>query len=253
MIKHILTYFIIFYSLNHTYAQYNETIRTGRPGQGVGSFAVGKRVLQMQTGYDVGSNIKDNNYQFSNVNTNIRYGVLERLEINSAWAYQTEKLISQKLSGLTLSTLGTRLHILNPTKMLPSICIQISAKLPFRTGDYSAKNIDIKSLLSLTKNFGDNSSLLINLVHNQSNNTKINSWNYVINYGYNISEKWGVFIENYANFTKNHFVNYWDTGFSYLVNKNLQLDAFGGTSLNKSESDFFISIGFSGRIVSLRK
>lgn len=253
MFKHILTYFIIIFIQQNINAQFNETIRTGRPGQGTGSNAVGKRVIQMQTGYDIGGNINNTNYKYSNLNTNLRFGVLERFEINSAWEYQTEKIFTKKLSGLTLSSIGTRLHLLNPTKKLPSIGIQISAKLPFRTGDYSAKYIDIKSLLSITKSFGKKSSLLVNLVHNQSNNNNKNYWNYVINYGYNISDKWGVFIENYTNFTKNHFENYWDTGFSYLVNNNLQLDAYGGTSLNKKYSDFFFSIGFSGRIVSFRK
>ncbi|MDB0011431.1 transporter [Crocinitomicaceae bacterium] len=253
MFKHILTYFLIVFIQQSTNAQFNESIRTGRPGQGTGSFAVGKKVLQMQTGYDIGGNIANNNYQYANINTNIRFGILERFEINSAWAYQDEKTLANKLSGLTLSTIGTRLHLLNPTKNLPSIGLQFSAKLPFRTGDYTAKHIDFTSLLSITKNFGKKSSVLLNLVHNQSNNSNTNYWNYVINYGYNISDKWGVFIENYTNFTKNHFDNYWDTGFSYLVNNNLQLDVYGGTSLNKTYSDFFISIGFSGRIVSLRK
>ena len=252
IIRTILTLFLIMVFQHFVNAQFNESIRTGRPGQGVGSYAVGKRVIQMQTGFDIGGDLKGKDYKYSYLSTNIRFGLLEKFEINSAWAYQKEKSSSVSVSGISLSSIGARIHLLNPTKKLPSIGLQLSAITPFRTGDYIAKGIGLKGLLSATKKTSNNSNLLFNLLYNKpTNNTEF--WNYVINYAYNISNKWGLFIENYAIFTADRFDNYWDTGFSYLVNNNLQLDASGGTSLNEAVPNFFISIGFSGRIVSLRK
>lgn len=250
MVKTILTFFTLLILNLVTFGQFNETIRTGRPGQGTGSNAVGKNVLQMQTGFDK-NYCKD--YHSNNLNTNIRFGLLERVELNSAWAYQNESLLLENRNGLTLSSIGLRLHLVDPLKKRPSIGLQLTTRLPIKTGDYSADEFGLKALVSITKSISKKSSLLFNLVYLQPNNNQSEYWSYVFNYGFNISEKWGVFIENYTNFTKYHFDNYWDTGFSYLVNNNLLLDLHGGTSLNKKYSDFFVSIGFSGRIVSLRK
>ena len=250
MIKEILTFFTIVIFNQVSLAQFNETIRTGRPGQGTGSNAVGKNVLQMQTGFDLN---KSKDYQSNNLNTNIRFGIFKRIEVNSAWAYQKEKILLEKRTGLALSSFGLRLHLIDPINKKPSVGVQLTTKLPYKTGDYTANEFGLKALLSVTKRISNKSSLLFNLVYLQPNNNQSKYWSYVVNYGFNISNKWGVFIENYTNFTRVNFDNYWDTGFSYLVNSNLQLDLFGGTSLNKKYSDLFVSIGFSGRIVSLRK
>jgi len=237
-------------------SQFNETIRTGRPGQAIGPFATGKRIIQIQTGFDTGGNdISSDDYHYKNLNTNFRYGITERFEINSAWSIQQETfdLSNSKSRGINISSVGFRIHLVKPTNTLPAIGIQLSLRTPLNTGDYSSTYFGLSSRLVLRKSTGKNSALLVNLAYSNPQNNNNHTFSHIINYGYNISEKWGIFIENYSNFTKNHFENYWDAGFSYLVNNNFQLDAYGGTSLNLLHPNFFFSIGFSGRIVSLRK
>ena len=79
-------------------AQFNETIRTGRPGQSINPFTVGRGMLQFQQGYTFDKSETETdanrlmfmngvreNSTFENV---IRYGIMERVEINAAIDYK---------------------------------------------------------------------------------------------------------------------------------------------------------------------
>lgn len=246
--------FIVFISLfnQNILAQFHPTIRTARPGKATGANTVGKKIIQLQSGFYYGESLTDNK-TYNNLNSTLRYGLTERLEINTNWVYQTEKNSSIRQNGFKIGSIGGRIKLIETNKNKPAVSLQLNLNLPFQSSDYKNSDFGGRALLSASKKITSKTSILANIAYYIPKNGKLDYWSYALHYRYNISPKWSTFIENYSNFTINLFENYWDSGLSYLVNNNIQFDVFGGTSLNKSDLDFFVSIGFSGRIVSLRK
>jgi hypothetical protein len=242
-----------------TDAQFNETIRTGRPGQAIGPFGVGKYVFQTQTGVDVGG-FNEKRIGFSSVNaapnTNMRFGVTRHLEINSAWEYRYDKYdkygFGYSTNGLSLSTIGTRVNFFEGKKYIPAVGMQVSFKLPILSSAYDHKYVAPRILLIMSESLSKKFSLLMNFGVDYNGNDAAPTGLYILNLSYSISSKWGTFIETYGNFTRNTFENRWDGGFAYLLNDNLQLDIYGGAGYNYHRLHYFTSIGISWRVVTLR-
>lgn len=213
-------------------AQYTETISSGRPGQAIGSTSVGKNVFQIQAGVDF--------FEKPNVfipNSFFRYGVSERLEINSGVAYSfTDKF--KELSGFTV---GTRINLYDKAD-LPSMGLQVSFGLPVDNLEFSTQ-----ALFVLTDSFTDKLSWTINIGSNFDKDLKTNGI-YVVNLSYSISDKIGAFIEPYGTIDDDFNVNF-DTGISYLVNKDLQLDFLGGYGVN-TQQKLFLGAGVSWRFLT---
>ena len=57
------------------------------------------------------------------------------------------------------------------------------------------------------------------------------------------------FIEFYSNRTKDSWVDYWNTGGSYLINKDFSIDLSFGADLESNISNEFVALGFSWRSI----
>ena len=91
MFYHIICYkkLLIFFALAniyHTYSQYTDQINSNRPGLSVGAFSVGKKVIQVESGFEY-RNYKHKSYNNSKSVgkvsfLSLRYGFLkEQLEV----------------------------------------------------------------------------------------------------------------------------------------------------------------------------
>jgi len=92
--KHLLIIAALFIS-TQIFAQYGETIRTGRPGQAIGCFTTGAKVFQVQSGitidktnFDAPINGNQSVFQSSTV---IRYGITETFEVSGVLGYKSLK------------------------------------------------------------------------------------------------------------------------------------------------------------------
>lgn len=71
---------------------------------------------------------------------------------------------------------------------------------------------------------------------------------WVIAYGYDIIDKFGVFAELYGEFPEGDTAaHYWDAGLTNLLKCNIQLDTFIGSGLN-NEQKLLFGAGISFRI-----
>lgn len=166
--KQILTIIVILFS-QQTQAQFNETVRTGRPGQAIGPFAVGKFVFQTQTGFDVvGFDEKQNNFSSYNIapNTVLRFGLTRTFEINTAWEYRNDnyKISDSSFStnGLSSAIIGTRINLFEGKNYIPSLGLQVGFKLPNLSQPYNSKYIAPKIMLIANEKINDKISFLIN-------------------------------------------------------------------------------------------
>jgi hypothetical protein len=240
-------------------AQFNETIRTGRPGQAIGPFAVGKNVFQSQTGFDVGGFNEDKNKFSSDYfapNTVLRYGLAKHYEINTGWEYRRDRYnisdSSFSESGISASNIGTRINLYEGKNHIPALGIQLSVKLPILADAYNPRYAAPRILLIASERITDRIAFLLNVGMNFNGNNAKPGGVYVANLSYAISSKWGTYIESYGNFDDKLFEVRWDTGLAYLLNDNIQLDIYGGLGNNQGRIDYFGSLGISIRLVTLR-
>lgn len=216
-------------------AQYSETISSGRPGQAIGSTSVGKNVFQIQAGVDF--------LEKSNVftpNSFFRYGISEKVEINSGIAYSFADGFDE-LSGFTV---GTRINLYDKDD-LPSMGLQLSFGLPVDNLEFGTQVMFV-----LTDSFTDKLSWTVNLGSNFDKDFNTNGI-YVLNLSYSISDKIGVFIEPYGTIDSDFHLNF-DAGISYLVNNDLQLDFLGGYGVN-TEQGLLLGAGISWRFLTKDK
>lgn len=241
--RRIIVLITLFICVNLS-AQYTESISSGRPGQAVSPFAVGKYVFQMQTGVDFYNTSSDG---VSGVNSYVpnnffRYGVTERFELNSGLAYT----FSKGFEELTSLSIGTRINLYEGNDKLPPMGLQVSLNLPTNS-EVSSKVLPQALFIfgdSLTENLGYTVNIGSSFDEN-FNATGI----YVLNFSYSLNDKIGLFVEPYGTFTQTDFTIKFDGGISYLANNNLQLDFLTGYGKNDGEGEFMIGIGFSWRFL----
>ncbi len=260
-------------------AQFNETIRTGRPGQSINPFTTGKGVLQFQQGYVFDKsesktepnrltfmNVLAENSTFENV---IRYGIAERIEINAAidykWNYvkTDDSTFAVRQNYLNTLDIGGRMHISDQNAFWPNTALQVRLGMGqyFEGGDFEVK--DVKVTGAFGWDLWENHGLTINLIPIINiDGIESSRMNYTLAYSWNFTDKWGVFIENYGTLyfdpiINNTFDTYLDGGFSYLVNNNVQLDVLGGYGSNQisdgtTQKSFFVGVGISWRILTAK-
>lgn len=236
------------------YGQYNETIRSGRPGQSIGPFTVGKGILQIQSGIDFfGMENKDVGYSGNGYvyNTVVRYGIFERLEISGLFDYKNEVFKSSgsetEATGLSAFDLGGRYHLYEGSGAIPALGFQMRLRLPLLTGDYKVDNIAPRFALVTGQKLSDVFTLTTNWGGSWSGNNSVGTAFYVVNISFPIAGKWGGFVENYGDVTDGDYDSRFDAGVAYLSNNDLQLDLLGGLGKNDGVSDYFVSLGFSWR------
>lgn len=240
--------------INTSFGQYNETIRSGRPGQSIGPFTVGKGIIQLQTGMDVfgfehkSLNIKGDGYLNNSV---VRYGISERFEISALADYKVETYKSNgtetESSGLAALDLGGRYHVYSGHGLIPSVGFQLRFRLPVLSEDYKIDNLAPRFIVVTGQKLSETFALATNWGASWNGVNSTATKFYVINVSFPIVGKLGGFVENYGSSTAGNFDTRFDAGLAYLVTNDLQLDILGGPGNNDGVKDYFFSVGLSIR------
>jgi hypothetical protein len=95
MIRLYFLSIFLFMGITVLFGQFNETIRTDRPGQSIGAYSAGKGFFQIQSGFDFfdyNNSVSRGNGLLSN--TVIRYGLTEPFEVSAMIEYKGKTQIS---------------------------------------------------------------------------------------------------------------------------------------------------------------
>jgi len=239
-------------------SQYAETIRTGRPGVAIGPFAVGKQVLQVQSGVNFGkSDFGSSNQRESILGIAvIRYGIWKKFEINGAVGYSHDKITSENeaalFKGLSVAQVGFRVLLRDGQGSGPNIGFQSRLKLNVLAKDFEQKNLANVSVLAVSQKLGQKVGLLTNLGITWSGNESTPTTIYALNLNMPVGKRISVFIENYGSIYQQDLDTRFDTGIGFLINSDLQLDCSFGYGRNELETDYFADIGISWRSVGKR-
>ncbi|MDZ4714811.1 MAG: transporter [Cytophagales bacterium] len=241
-------------AIHGAFAQFNESIRSGRPGNSIGAFTTGTGIFQVQSGFDhFGTSISSSNYQSSGYlsNTVIRFGLTETFEISSLVEYKSESIEQNNLKttqqGLSALDLGMRYHIYTGKGLIPNVGFQIRARLPVLSKAYEIKDVAPRFLLVTSQKLSETFTLITNWGAAWNGNDSSPTGTYFINLSFPFSSTFGAYVENYGTLKQGLFTTSFDGGFAYLLTPDLQLDLYGGFGNNHGVSDYFTSIGFSWR------
>lgn len=236
------------------FGQFNETIRTGRPGQSIGAFTVGHGILQVQSGLDWFGYRNEGTGLLGRgglSNTVVRFGLTEPFEVSALIEYRFEKQTTEglrsPLSGWSALDVGMRYHIFTGKGLVPNVGFQIRWRIPGVGGDYSIDQWAPRFLLVSSQQITDKITFITNWGASWNGNSAVPQGNYTANLSYAITAKLGIFLENYGSVFRNDFDTYVDGGLAWLVNPDLQLDLLAGYGKNEGFEEYFISGGISVR------
>ena len=252
--KYLITLTVLFSTL---FAQAVPEMVTDRPDQTESSVTIPRGWLQIETGalMEHDSPTEDNNITNLVYNTSLlRYGLFDNTEIRFGAEYMQQKVevgsteITE--SGLAPVVVGFKTRFTEEKGLMPELAFLGHLTLPkigadeFQT-DYLIPDFRIAG----TKTLNDQFSAAFNIGgewNGVAPNTNI-FYSFVIGAG--IHNKIAGFIEVYGyvieEFSPDHR---FDTGLTYLINDDFQLDISGGVGINDKAPDYFISGGLSYRL-----
>jgi hypothetical protein len=223
---------------------------------------VGYGVMQLETGYtftyDSEGNERTRSHSFPEAL--LRVGVLaEWLELRFNWNYLDEQTefgnFEESVSGAEDLGLGLKIALTPQEKILPETAIILQMTVPSGGSEVTADEVlpgfnylygwDINDEWSTGGSTGINGAVDDETFDSYS---EINqSWTV----GHSWTDRLGSYVEWFAliptSADTNHTENYFDGGFTYLFNDDLQWDIRAGVGLNSAADDFFAGTGLSFR------
>ncbi len=262
-----------------SFAQYTDQINSNRPGETMSAFAVGKSVIQLETGaYGISQKHHLLNYVTNGygIDATIRYGMFkEKLEFLADVQYQSqlyeERLITMDQKALKQTVLGAKYLLYDPIKnqekkvnvyswkvdksfkwkqLIPAVSVFAGANITSANNPYhfsTKAGISPKVILITQNHFGDGSWVLVTNTIADYIGTEFPSYGYAVTLTKGLNKNWSGFIENQgykSDFYSDLIVR---SGAAYLVTEDLQLDVSASASLKNTPSIFYGGIGFSYR------
>lgn len=252
---------LFFIPLSQVSAQYTEVINANRPGGSQGAFAVGRDVLQIETGFSLGKE----KHRLLNTETNglgidysIRYGVLkEQLELSIMGEYQSNTITytqfepsrESKISNFKNNTVGAKYLFYDPyvkrelkgpnlyswrannvfqwRDLIPAISVYLGANLdvsddnPFVPDDGS--KVSPKFVLSTQNNWLGGWVFVTNIIVDRVT-TSFPTYGYILTLTHATNQNFSVFIENQgikSDFYSDQLIR---GGAAALITQDLQVD-----------------------------
>ncbi len=277
-IKNLVIALFLMISLIH-YGQHTDQINSNRPGETMSAFAVGKSVIQVESGvYGIKENHSILNYDANGfgIDMTLRWGLfMEKLELIADFQYQYEvlnpALIYPNKSDFKQTILGAKYLIYDPFKnyekninvyswkanhafnwhqFIPAVSVFAGANLTLADNPYYFSPdaaISPKIALITQNHFGDGTWVFVTNIIADYIGTDYPSYGYGITLTKGFNRKWSGFIENQGYMSDFYSDAIVRGGAAYLIHDDLQIDASISTSLKDTPSILYGGIGFSWR------
>jgi hypothetical protein len=261
------------------YWQHTDQINSNRPGESMSAFAVGKNVIQVETGiYGIQENHRLLEYDANGygLDFTLRWGLfMEKLELIADLQYQNEDFTtpfsSINKSALKQTILGAKYLIYDPFKnyekkvniyswkanhsfnwhqLIPAVSVFAGANFTMADNPYYfSSNADIspKIMLITQNHLGDGTWVFVTNIIADYVSTDYPTYGYVFTLTKGFNEKWSGFVENQgfkSDFYSDAIVR---GGAAYLLNNDMQIDASISTNFKDTPTVLYGGIGFSWR------
>ena len=161
-------------------------------------------------------------------------------------------------SGAADSSLGVKLHLADEGETRPEMALLAATSLPTGASAFTSDQADPFAGLLVSKTLSDRFSLGANLgvgwgtVEDGNGDEDTLSravWTAALGIG--LTERLGTFVELYGDAALSDSgrpANAFDTGLTWLVRPNLQLDCAAGFGISDAAEDWFLGVGVSWRL-----
>ncbi len=238
---------------------------TDRPGQSTAPYVVPPCYPQAELGWSHTESGGTGEKEKTDVapNTLVRLGLITDLELRLGYGGYTWQRVGgnsgsgSDSSGWSDPNVGFKFRFFEGTRWLPESAFVGTLSVPVGKNGFSSGRADPSFLFAFTNNLTDFLSFTYNLgaawntqEDEFSNRHTLSVFQYTASLGVGITENLGGFVEFYGNagLSASKTPAYaFDTGLTYLVLKNLQLDVSGGAGLSDAADDWFVAAGISYR------
>jgi len=280
-IKTICAFSLLFSGLV-TQAQYTDVINSNRPGKANSAYAVGKGVVQAETGLF----FEQQDHALLNTESGIfgldialRYGLFfEALELHWEGVYQGQHITysnlgtDERFSDLYTNRIGLKYLLYDRYKdpernkpnlyswrannafqwrnLIPSVAVYAGANFvlgdnPYYPGD---PIVSPRAMVATQSRLTPRFVLITNIAYDRIG-TDYPEWSYLISLSHAFhNPKWSVFVENQGIQSDRYSDVLLRGGVAYLINPNFQADLHLGAGFKDTPSRIFIASGVSYRL-----
>ena len=220
-------------------------INTERPSFSSSPFALPVGYWQIEAGYQLTRNggaesLRDHTLP----NALLRFGLLEKFELQLNWSgYTWKKSGGTESNGFQDASIGLKWQLGDSNSSVP-IGLFASVSLPIGDQAFSSDDYDPK-IGVFWSHSGSLDWFGTATVLDSGDNYQIDN---AVGFNFSLAERQGVYLEYHGSYPEGqgpaHNLN---SGMTWLVSNDLQLDVNGGVGLNKRASDFFVGVGISYR------
>lgn len=259
------------------YSQYTDEINTNRPGKSMGGFAVGKTIMQFESGiYGIMEEHNVLNYEAKGVGLEaaIRYGaILEELEFIGEFQYQFDQyenaLEVMNRNDFRQITLGAKYLFYDPDKnykpevniyswkanqkfkwrsLIPAMAVYAGANIVIGKDNpytFEGDGISPKIMFITHNHFGK--WVWVNNIIADKFTTEYPSYGGISTLTRGFNERWSGFIE-YQGYISDYYADgIFRVGAAHLLNETMQVDASISKNVKDTPSIFYGGVGFSWR------
>ena len=227
-----------------------------RPGATFAGHVLAQGQWQLQSGPTIGSTGDFMKVNYTLFDTDIRAGLTNRLEAGVSISYQRFKSLNDAIviSGLAGVSLGMRYQLLEAEEAgRPDLVLIGSYTINGISEDFRPRLNNGSLLASLSQPISETISINLNAGFNIiaaerlqgiNNGTEL-GLRYTANFGFALSEQLGAFAEILGQESFGLWSNAVNGGLSYRVSDLVQLDAFGGFTINTGQRNEYGSLGIT--------
>ncbi len=240
----------------------DEPLITDRPDFTESPTTVGQGVLQLEMGYtfssDSSQGVRTTNHSFPE--TLLRVGVLaDWFELRTVWNYESERTrtggIAENESGANDLILGCKIALTGQQGYLPEVGLILQMSVPSGgsafTSDEVLPGFNLCYAWDLSEDTYLAGSTGINGTVDDETRDLCSELNQSLSLGHMWTEKLGNYAEWFVlspiSADTNRPEHYFNGGFTYLFNKDVQWDIRAGVGLNEAADNFFVGTGLSVR------
>lgn len=267
-----------------TFAQYTDVINTNRPGVSEGAYAVGRDVLQIESGFSYGKEdhkLLHTETDGLGIDYSIRYGLFfERLELSLTGefnantirytAYTPEHKTS--VSNFKRNTIGAKYLIYDPnikrelrgpnlyswrannkfqwSDLIPSIALYAGANFDLDENNpylpHGNDKISPRIVLATQNNWKGGWVFVTNLIADRFT-TDYPTYSYILTLTHAISSRWSFFVENQGIMSDFYADQLVRGGAATLLNSNFHVDLSVSYSLKDTPSILYGRLGLAYR------
>ena len=225
----------------------SQEIVTDRPDQTESSSTLGKADLQLETGLLFMGSDHGNIDYFTGPSTLVRIGLMKGFELRIVTQYEDLKYNGanmQDVKGWSDLQLGAKIQLLQ-NEGNTEIAFLSHIVLPTAKTELTNDELGMINKLAISHDLGDKFGLGYNIGYDYMGST--HQLTFSLAFGIGLAKNLGMYLEPYGSYAEGgSFESNFNTGFTFLLNSNLQLDASYGFGLNHSMN--YLGIGFSWKL-----